>query len=226
MNRSCNYGYDSRVNESLNVRMPRQARTRAGWERILTCGIRILEEDGYEGLTIAGLCDRAGVTPPTIYARTPSKEALLLAIYDHAVQRIMRSDTLDPEDAAWQQLPAEMVIPEAVTAVARIWLSNARLLRALVVRSGEDPETFRRGAQHSVDLARRFRRILLSRADVVSGRDAERRADACFRVVYAALVQRVMFGSGFESDVPLSDRQLQGALIEMVRRFLDAEVER
>lgn len=210
----------------MTVRLPRQARTRAAWERILTSGLQILEEDGYEGLTIAGLCERAGVTPPTIYARAPSKEALMLAIYDHAVQHITRSDTLDPEDVMWQELPAERVIPEAVTAITRIWLRNARLLRALVVRAGEDPETFRRGGEQSIDLARRFRRILLSRADVISGQNAERRADACFRIVYAALVQRVMFGSGFESDLPLSDAQLQAALIEMVRRFLDTEEER
>ena len=201
------------------MRVPLQARTRAAWGRILASGLEILEEDGYEGLTIAGLCERAGVTPPTIYARASSKEALMLAIYDHAMQRINRFDTLDPDDAVWQDMPSEMVIPEAVAAVARIWLKNARLLRALVVRAGEDPETFRRGGQHSVDLARRFRQILLSRAEVLSGPDAERRADTCFRIVYAALVQRVMFGSGFESDVPLSDGQLQAALIEMVQRY-------
>ncbi len=57
------------VGEALAVRLPRQARTRAAWQRILEAGLQIVEQDGYDALTIASLCDRAGVTPPTIYAR-------------------------------------------------------------------------------------------------------------------------------------------------------------
>jgi AcrR family transcriptional regulator len=216
----------SGVGETLAVRLPRQARTRAAWQRILEAGVQIIERDGYDALTIASLCERAGVTPPTIYARAGSKEALMLAIYEHAMERIRRSDRLDPSDARWQELPADMVIAEAVTALAQIWLSNARLLRALVTRSGKDPETFTRGSENSIDLAHRFTAILLSRPDLILGREPELRADACFRVVYAALVQRVMFGAAFESDRSLPDEQLQAVLIEMVQRFLTTKEQR
>ncbi len=216
----------SPMGEALAVRLAQQARTRAAWQRILDAGLQILEQEGYDGLTIASLCDRAGVTPPTIYARAASKDALMLAIYEHAMQQIQRSDTLDPEDARWQQLPADLVVAEAVAAVFHIWLRNARLLRAVVTRAGKDPETFRRGSENSIDLSRRFRAILVSRPDVIGGRDAEARADACFRVVYAALVQRVMFGTGFESDLPLADAELQAVLIQMVQLFLNTEEKR
>jgi hypothetical protein len=47
----------------------------------------------------------------------------------------------------------------------------------------------------------------------------------CFRIVYAALVQRVMFGEDFESDVPLGDTALERALVEMVCRYLRVEVQ-
>ena len=100
---------------------------------------------------------------------------------------------------------------------------NAPLLRALVYRSGVDPETFARGSQHSVDLARRFRAVLLGRPDLA---DAEARIDLCFRIVYAALVQRVMFGEGFESDLPLADLALEQALVEIVSQYLIGEVKR
>ncbi len=204
------------------LRPPLQERTRRAWQRILDAGLELLEDHGFDGVTIAALCKRAQVTPPTIYARAASKEALLLALYEHALERISLSDTLDPSDPHWAELETERVIPEAVEVVSRIWLENAALMRALVKRSGVDVETFRRGSSVSIDLARRFRVVLLARADVVRGADAEERVDACFRIVYSAMVQRVMFGDGFESDLPLSDERLQAALTVMVAAYLQA----
>lgn len=204
----------------LAVRPPRQARTRASWERVLDEALAILERDGYGGLTIAAVCQRAGVSPPTIYARTPNKDALLLAVYEHAMRRVMRSDQLDPSDPRWRSLPKRAVVHEAVAGVVRIWLENSDLLRPIVHRAAHDPEIRRRGSELSVDLGRRFRTILIDRRNVVDGADAERRADACFRIVYAALVQRVMYGPQFESDVRLTDDELLSLLVEMARRYM------
>jgi AcrR family transcriptional regulator len=208
------------MSETDELRPPLQERTRLAWQRILDEGLALLEEDGFDGLTIAALCERAGVTPPTIYARAPSKEALLRALYDHALERISRSDELDPADERWQQLPPEQVIAQAVTVLFRIWIDNASLMRAIVRHSSTDPVTLRRGSEASIDAARRFRRVLTARPDVVGGADPARSADACFRIVYAALVQRVMFGEAFESDLPLTDEQLRTTLIGLVSGYL------
>jgi AcrR family transcriptional regulator len=202
------------------VRPPRQARTRASWERVLDAGVAILAEHGYGGLTIGALCERSRVTPPTIYARAANKEALLLAVYDRAMQRVAQADRLDPDDEIWRELPSRAVVRELVVGVVRIWTEGAAVLRPIVHRAAHDPEVWRRGTQLSVDLGRRFRAILLARPDVVAGADAERRADACYRIVYAALVQRVMYGPQFESDMPLSDDELLDALVEMAERYL------
>ena len=204
----------------LEVRPPLQERSRHAWQRILDAGLELIEEQGFDGLTISALCKRASVTPPTVYARTPSKEALLQALYDHALEHISRSDTLSPEDPCWMALPRDEVIARAVRAVSRIWLDNAALMRAIVRRSSTHPETFRRGSAASIDVAGRFRAVLMTRPDVVPSPDAAQRADACFRIVYAALVQRVMFGEAFESDLPLTDEQLQSTLVSVVNAYL------
>jgi AcrR family transcriptional regulator len=208
------------MRREVAVRPPRQARTRASWERVLDAGVAILAEHGYGGLTIGALCERARVTPPTIYARAANKEALLLAVYERAMQRVAQSDRLDPDDEIWRELSSRDVVRELVAGVARIWTEGAAVLRPIVHRAAHDPEVWRRGTQLSVDLGRRFRAILLARPDVVAGAGAERRADACYRIVYAALVQRVMYGPQFESDVPLSDDELLGTLVEMAERYL------
>src|SRR4051812_30906730 len=180
------------------VRPPRQARSRATWARVLDAGLELLEERGYSALTVEALCARAGATPPSVYARAGNKEGLLLAIYEHAMERI-DATSIDPDDPAWDALSAEALVRRAVEEVCRGWLDNAGLLRPIVHRAAHDPEIFRRGSEESRELAAAFRAVL---ARVGAGR---RDADICFRVVYAAMVQRVMYGEGFESAERLSD---------------------
>lgn len=55
---------------------PRDARHDAA---ILAATLRILQEEGYGGLTIEGVAVSAGVSRPTIYRRWPSKPALVVA---------------------------------------------------------------------------------------------------------------------------------------------------
>lgn len=55
---------------------PRDARHDA---TILAATLRILQEQGYGGLTIEGVAASAGVSRPTIYRRWPSKPALVVA---------------------------------------------------------------------------------------------------------------------------------------------------
>ena len=193
---------------------PRQARTRAAWDRVLESGVALLQSGGYEALTIGALCEAAEVTPPTIYARAGNKEQLLLAIYERAMERIGRDERLHPSDERWEAMTPPALVRAAVAQVAHVWLANAALLRPIVHRSVTDAEVRRRGSEASRDLAARFRAVL-GRGDV-----RPRDADVCFRLTYAALVQRVMYGAGFESDLPLDDESFTTAIGDAVVRYL------
>jgi AcrR family transcriptional regulator len=181
---------------------------------VLDAGVQLLQEGGYEAITIDALCRRASATPPSIYARAGNKDGLLLAIYDHAMVQITTS-AIDPDDPTWRDLPAADVVRRAVAALCRTWLENASLLRPIVHRAGRDAEVFRRGSQASRDEARRFRAVLMHAGATESA------ADAVFRLTYAALVQRVMYGEGFESDAPLGEDALVELLTDVALRQLD-----
>lgn len=56
--------------------------------RIRAVAFAALREDGWHATTMRGIAERAGVSPGTIYLSMPSKEHLLLALYDDTVARI------------------------------------------------------------------------------------------------------------------------------------------
>lgn len=208
------YNYISAgVSGVATISAPRQARSRATWARVLDAGVALLQEGGYEALTIGALCERASVTPPSIYARAGNKDGVLLAIYEHAMTQITQY-AIHPDDPSWDELAPDEVVRRAVDSLCRTWLGNAALLRPIVHRAGHDPEIFRRGAEASRGEAAAFRAVL-EHAGI-----AAVDADTCFRVVYAALVQRVMYGADFESDMPLTDEALVEMLVTVATRYV------
>jgi AcrR family transcriptional regulator len=198
------------------VREPRQARSRATWGRVLDAALDLLEEGGYEALTVDAVCARAGTTPPSLYARAGNKEGLLVAVHEHAMQRIGESN-IRPDDPEWDTLAPEPLVRRAVDAVCRGWLDHALLLRPIVHRAAHDPKTFRRGSEESSKLGDDYRAVLAKAG--IGARDA----DATFRLVYAALQHRVMYGEGFESPVPLPDRALTRMLGDAAVRYLQLQ---
>lgn len=67
------------VKETPMSRGPGRPRDAGRDRAILAATMRILQEQGYGGLTIEGVAAAAGVGRPTIYRRWPSKPALVVA---------------------------------------------------------------------------------------------------------------------------------------------------
>ncbi|WP_375750437.1 TetR/AcrR family transcriptional regulator [Vibrio sp. HN007] len=60
-------------------------------EQLLSIAVSILKEDGAEGLTLATVAEKAGVTKPIAYNHFSSKENLLKQIYQGIDQRLIES---------------------------------------------------------------------------------------------------------------------------------------
>ncbi|WP_405217469.1 TetR family transcriptional regulator [Agrococcus sp. Ld7] len=75
-----------RIDAAPDVRRETKgARTAA---RIRQVALTALREDGWHATTMRGIAEQAGVSPGTIYLSMPSKEHVLLALYDDTVTRI------------------------------------------------------------------------------------------------------------------------------------------
>jgi AcrR family transcriptional regulator len=207
--------------DDLAIRPPRQERSRRAWARVLDAGVTLLEDCGYEGFTIAAVCERAQVPPRAVYDRAPSKDALFLAVYEHGMARIRADHAVFEDPDRWRGLPAAALIEAAVREVAAIFGRHERLLRAVVLISGVHPEVNRRGSAHSRELGERFTNLLRP----LGGQFAHPRDDvdaalrACFSTVFSALVIRVAYGPGFAAD-PVDDDAYAGHLAWMSASYL------
>ncbi|GGC84618.1 hypothetical protein GCM10011512_09360 [Tersicoccus solisilvae] len=205
-----------------DLRPPRQERTQAAWERILDAGVAILDEHGYEGFTIASICARAGVTPPTIYARVRGKEALFFAVFEHGFEPVRRRQQEELTAAGTGTVSPQDAVRQAITAIVTTTLVHERFLRTIVHRAEDDDEIARRTRDARAGTATRFRELVLRHPEAL--RDAApERIDRCFRVVFAALMARVAFGTSLDIGAETSDAEFLSDLQEIALRTLFRE---
>jgi AcrR family transcriptional regulator len=205
--------------EPLVIRPPLQKRSREAWTRVLDAGVALLEDGGYEAFTIAAVCDRAQVAPPAIYARTDSKDALFLAVYEHGMTRVQADQAVFADVERWRGLSPEQLVEAAVREVAGIFVRHAALLRSVILVSGAHPEVYRRGVTYSGELGSLFADVLLSARHHMDQDDPESAVRAAFTSVFSTLVVRVAYGPAI-AGADIDDDAFLGSLSIMVLRYL------
>ncbi|WP_051218042.1 TetR/AcrR family transcriptional regulator [Nocardioides insulae] len=187
----------------LTVRPAQQQRSREAWARVLDAGVAVLSEGGSEGFTIAAVCHRAGVTPPTIYRRAPNKDALFLAVYQHGIEKIRSTeeslDSVQGSDAA----SVDEVVCAAVDVVARIFIAHQGFLHAVIVISATNATVREHGVEASNTLADLFNRL----TDSVTPESHTALRAAVFQMCFGALVLRTGFGADFASPLPVDEEE-------------------
>jgi AcrR family transcriptional regulator len=204
----------------LEVRPPLQRRSRETWARVLDAGVAVLEDGGYDGFTIAAVCARARVAPTALYARTTSKDALFLAVYEHGIARLQADQAVFADAQRWAGLDAADLVRAAVAEVVGIALRHQRYLRAVVLVSAAHAEVRRRGAIYSQELGEGFAGVVLQARARITHADPEAAVRACFGTVFAAAVIRVAYGPGFATPVPVDDDAFLADLAETAARHL------
>jgi len=179
----------------LAVRAPRQRRTREQWARVLDAGVELLEEGGYGGFTIAALCERAGVPPRALYARTDTKDGLFLAVYEHGMSRVLAGHAVFADPDQWRTENNQQLVELAVQRLVGIFINHEKFLRAVVLISNSHPEVLRRGSTYISQIRDLFVTVLKP----VTPDDGEstHNLEFCFSMVFSAMVLRVAYGPGF-----------------------------
>ena len=202
------------------IRPPLQRRSQESLERVLQAGAEVLLDAGYEGFTLQEVSRRSGVSIGSIYARAPSKEALILAIYDREMAKVSAANERLRETAQLEGLKGRDLIIALVELMARSTLEHADILRVFMYRALVDEEIWKRGSDRSTTLSRAFEEALLEHRDELNHPDPELAIDVAFRMVYNTLVRRVTHGNTFESQRSLSDEDLIRELGEAAADYL------
>jgi len=209
--------------DDLTVRPPKQRRSREAWSRVLDAGVSLLEDGGMEAFTIAAVCDRAGVAPPAIYARTTSKDALFLAVYEHGISRLRTDQDVFDRPQRWAGLGPADTVRAAVAEMVGIAFEHRRFLRAVVLISAAHPEVQRRGSRYSQDLGEAFGRVVLEAQAAIAHDDAAAAVRFCFGTVFAATIIRIAYGPQFATAEPVDDDSFVAALGDTAVRYLLAD---
>ena len=132
-----------------------------------------------------------------LYARTTSKDALFLAVYEHGIARLRGGAAVFDDAGRWAGLAPAELVRSAVAELVGISLRHERFLRAVVLVSAVHPEVRRRGSRYSQELGEGFARVVLTAREAITHPDPEAAVRSCFGTVFAALVIRTAYGPGF-----------------------------
>jgi len=201
------------------IRPPQQRRSQASLERVLQAGFELLQELGFEGFTLQEVSQRANVSIGSIYARVPSREALIKAVYERAMS--WTEEQAEPLERAAHRPGTTREQIEAIAAEAATQvLTHGDVLRVFMRQAPLEPWIMERAAVKSQATSRVFVHALLEHRDEIRHEDPELAADIAWRLVYNTTARRITHGLTFESERPLSDEQLTRELARAVADYL------
>jgi AcrR family transcriptional regulator len=201
------------------IRPPLQRRSRESLERLLQTGLELLQEKGFDGFTLQELSQRAGVSIGSIYGRVEGREALIMAIYERAMESIDEEEHAKLERV--QSLPGlspRERVERVITTAAETMLANGDVLGVFMRQAPRNSEILTRAAEISSANARIFARALLAHREDMRHPDPELAVDVAWRMIYCTIARRITHGPRFESTRPLSDQRL---VRELTRATLD-----
>lgn len=205
------------IEPSLDLPPAQQARSRLTQQRILEAGTALLEEGGTEALTVAAVASRAGVSVGSVYRRFGDKDRLIAALQHDMIDQfradiVRRFTPLRADPAA--------LVASAVTGLTETFQAHERLMRVFLAAGATDPAVARVGSEAAIDAVRVFRQFLEPIMSMIDAPEPEVRVDVVYRLIYGTCQNRVLYGELFESDRPLTWRQLTDELVNVACRYL------
>jgi AcrR family transcriptional regulator len=192
---------------------PTQERSRRTVAAILTATSRILVHQGFEATTTTRVAEVAGVSIGSLYQYFPSKEALVAALVDEHISKILSLLS----DSTVEDEPLERAVPRFIEMVLKMHAIDPRLH---VVLTQHLPQV--RGFEKIRFLNARAEELLLAylerhRAEV----GVENLRLGAFILVNC--VQSVVSAAVLDETLRLDDADLHAELARLVLRFLARE---
>jgi AcrR family transcriptional regulator len=194
-------------------KLPRQERSRAMVDAILTAAARVLTREGFDRASTNRIAEAAGVSVGSLYQYFPSKEALVAALAERHVEAMSRELV-----AALTRLGPLSLRPatrEVVRMMLRAHAVDPALHRVLIEQVPRVGRLDQLAAveRHAVALVRGW---LAAHRDEVRPRDLDRAA-----WVTVTAVEALTHAAVLSRPEALADPSLEDEIVELVARYLE-----
>ncbi len=155
----------TRTQRRIGVNPPMQRRSAETHQRILDAATDLSRGRDLDDVSIQEICDAAGVSASSFYARFPTKKVLVRALYEQHVDHVNAFVAEAIANVPWDDLPLEGV----VRTVMAHYLSYRQLhedrMRTMMLAQLRDPTIAERRRRHDEDLRSLVATYLAARLD-------------------------------------------------------------
>jgi len=174
------------------IAAPANARSRRTRAALVEAARTLLEEQGFEGLTMTAVAERAGVTRRALYLHFPTRAELVAALFDHVAEREGLEDSLR---AVWEAPDAVAALDAWAGHIARYHPRLIEVDRAVQRVWRQDPDAAahrRRVVAEKLASCRRLARRLADEGRLAPAWSAATAADMLFALASSDLVEALL----------------------------------
>lgn len=209
---------------SAAVRTPRQARSRATLDRIVTATQELLETKTFDEISVTEIVTRARSSVGAFYGRFPDKAALLDHLDELYARRMVEWGEAAAKEGRRSDTTLAAAVRELITFLLRLHRTQPGLLRTLIVearRQSEGPfrERTRRMNRRIPPIMER----LLAVNDEIAHPEPRRAAYLGLLMVFSAIREVTLFPEGLAEFVDYDDEELVAELTGAYLRYLRVE---
>jgi len=201
------------------VRKPRQARSILSMARMLDAAETLFTEGGADAVTVEAVVARSDSSVGNFYARFGHRDGLLEAMHERFIERMMAVVQGAVEAAARQKTLVD-VIEVYVTHMFTGVHTHRDSARFFVMHRSSDVTLRAQGVQANTSVGRVFTDLVLRYSEEFGHARPRTTADVAWRMVFAAVVQQVMFDKHEVSGTPMADRTFVREIARCVANYL------
>jgi AcrR family transcriptional regulator len=170
---------------TAHARAPKQGRSRQSFDRIIEATIDLLRERPYDQITLAEICQRAGVSTGALYGRVAGKDELLRAVQVRFFERLDAAFTAEAQRISAQAHGLAQVVPAVVAGLGNLLKENASVLRSFMLRGAVDEIIGAAGSKSAHENHAKFSRLVEACRAEIRHPDPARAIEASMLLIYA-----------------------------------------
>ena len=170
---------------TAHARAPKQGRSRQSFERIIEATIDLLRERSYDQITLAEICQLAGVSTGALYGRVTGKDELLRAVQVRFFERLDQAFTDEAQRISAQARGLAQVVPAVVAGLGNLLKENASVLRSFMLRGAVDEVIGAAGKKSAYANHAKFSRLVDACKAEIRHPNPERAIEASMLLIYA-----------------------------------------